>query len=396
MDYVDDACVDMCDTAPNSHGTRIAGIISARTNNFDGMAGLTRGCRVKPYRIHDGCFIPFNAAAQALQDAGSDPAVRIINMSFEVNSPSLNPQINNAFLNGKLMVAAAGNCTNQQLGSICPPPIHCSRPVVYPASHESVMAVGSTDHKDNMSCFSKRGLQLDVVAPGEAIASMVNPDFTCDCLQGVNDPSFCRGSGTSYAAPLVAGLAALIWSVNNDFSDEEVRRIIMATADDLGLPGHDDQFGCGRINAFRAIRRAFCPANIVEDCVVNVVDFLALLQKWGPCEDGQGNEDPCCPADLDGSGTVDVLDFLDLLARWGCLVPNCGGLPPPSLQAELAAAGLTQGEWDTLQNCIVSGSPTESANCVCWAEHYLNCHRDPNCLPSDPVLCAGEDPLGHH
>jgi hypothetical protein len=122
---------------------------------------------------------------------------------------------------------------------------------------------------------------------------------------------------------------------------------------------------------------------------VAINDLLDLLVAWGAC-----GADPCCPADIDFNETVSFTDLLAVLAAWG---PCTTGCPPPlSLAQEIAAAGLTQAEWDTLLDCVVNGTPAQSQNCVCWMEHYMNCHRDPQCLLSDPVLCAGQDPLGHH
>lgn len=112
-----------------------------------------------------------------------------------------------------------------------------------------------------------------------------------------------------------------------------------------------------------------------------------MLAQWGPCGD------PCCPADLDGDGTTGIVDFLALLGKWGPCGPSCTS--PQSLEQEVAAAGLTPAEWDTLEDCVVNGTPADSANCACWMNHYLDCHRPPVCVP-DTVLCAGSDPLGHH
>jgi subtilisin family serine protease len=369
-----------CDTSYTSHGTRIAGIIAAATNNGKGIAGVSHGALVMPLRISE----KYNEVEvkKALTDATNDPDVKIINMSFTAVAGTLDTALSTASGGGKLLISGVGNCW-------ITPPEGCTEPVTYPASHEDVMAVSSTNFKDERSCFTKMGPEVSVAAPGEDIVSTHNPDSQFDCNRLTDPDLYCRGNGTSFSGPHVAGVAALIWSVDLNFGPEEVRRFIQATADDLGDTGHDSAFGCGRINAFRAVCRALCPANIDDVCAVGIVDFLQLLAGWGPCPD------QCCPADLNDDGTVGINDFLILLASWGSC-PRSLAPPPPSLEEEIAAAGLTQEEWDTLVDCVVTGTEEESANCVCWMEHYMDCHRRPDCEEPDPVLCSGADPLGNH
>ncbi len=397
QNFARNECVDSCDLPPNgcnpsdtpcetqavSHGTFIAGIIGAATNNGQGIAGVSPGSRVMPLRTPSALASEVNPA---LTFAAGDANVRVINMSFGAKQGSLEDGLSAAAAAEKLIVAAAGNC----FGTI--PPEGCMNPVAYPASDPRVIAVTSTNFRDERSCFAHLGPQLAVAAPGEDIVSTWNAQFGATvCLPGTDPEFYCRSNGTSFATPHVAGLAALIYSVDPNFTNLRVRRIIMATADDLGETGHDDLFGCGRINAFRAVSRALCPANVVEDCVIGIQDFLAVLQVWGACP----STNPCCPADLDGDGVVGVLDFLEVLGQWGPCGPNC--LSPPSLAQEIAVAGLTQAEWDTLRNCVVNGTAAQSANCVCWMEHYMDCHRNPACAPlPHPVTCPGADPLGHH
>lgn len=269
-------------------------------------------------------------------------------------------------------------------------------PSCYPASDPKVVAVTATNFRDERCCFANVGLEIAVAAPGEDLVSTYNPESP-ECYPGGPPDFYCRSQGTSFSTPYVAGLAALVFSVDPvNLTAIQVRRIIRGTADDLGAPGHDNLFGCGRINAFRAVSRALgasCAADINGNCVVDIVDFLALLQAWGPCP--VSGQYQCCSADIDFDGSVAINDFLDLLGHWGACKAECP--EPPSLAQEIAAAGLTQAEWDSLVNCIVNGTPTQSANCVCWMEHYLACHRNPACAPlPHPVTCTGADPLGHH
>ena len=140
--------------------------------------------------------------------------------------------INYAWNKGLVLVAAAGN--------IGP----CANCIKFPARGANMVAAGATDPNDALASFSSTGSQLDVVAPGVSI------------LTTVNGGSYGTGSGTSFSSPHTAGLATLIMVVNPSFTNQQVVDIITSTADDLGTPGRDDQYGWGRINACKALASA--------------------------------------------------------------------------------------------------------------------------------------------
>ena len=124
---------------------------------------------------------------------------------------------------GVVVVAAAGNTYRETHH--------------YPAAHENVIAVASTTAYDSLSDFSTRGPFVDVAAPGTWIWSTYPGGY------------YTTMSGTSMASPHVAGLAALILSLNPHLTPDEVRVLIEGNVDDLGDPGWDKSFGHGRINA---------------------------------------------------------------------------------------------------------------------------------------------------
>jgi thermitase len=216
----------------NGHGTHVAGIAAAKGNNGQGVAGLNWKARIMPLKILDynGDGDVFNLAQAILEAA--DRGAQVINLSLGGNCPyndwtAVQQAIDEATAKGVLVIAASGN---QGLSS-----------VFCPAALDKVIAVGSTTQSDFLSYFSNYGAELDVVAPGSNIYSTL--------------PGGAYGykSGTSMATPYVAGLAALIWSLNTNLSPEAVSQIIQTTADDLGSPGWDEAFGYGRINAGRAV-----------------------------------------------------------------------------------------------------------------------------------------------
>jgi subtilisin family serine protease len=128
---------------------------------------------------------------------------------------------------GVLLVAASGN--NNAPTPLCP------------AGLAGVLAVGATDDFDLRWSGSNYGSTLDVTAPGASIYSTVP------------EGNYGNKTGTSMAGPHVAGLAALVWSLDPTLTPEQVSDAIFSNSDDLGEPGWDQYFGYGRINAWRTV-----------------------------------------------------------------------------------------------------------------------------------------------
>ncbi|HWI54573.1 MAG TPA: S8 family peptidase, partial [Desulfobacteria bacterium] len=218
----------------DGHGTHIAGIISAFTNNMTGVAGVagTAPVSVMPVKVFEG-------------DEGSDVSIsngiiwavdhgaRVINMSFGsyAKSEVLNEAINYAYQKGVVLVAAAGNWASEE--------------VSYPAAVSRVMAVSAINNKNNITEFSSFGSLIDICAPGEDIYSTY-----WDPYKG---STYTEMSGTSMASPMVAGLAALLLTKNPKLSNDEIRQIIEVSATDLGDSGWDTKYGHGKINVDKAM-----------------------------------------------------------------------------------------------------------------------------------------------
>ena len=212
------------------HGTHVAGIAAAATDNGVGIAGVAWGARVMPVKVLDQYGNGWYSDIAAGIIYAADNGARIINLSLggSQDSQTLRDAVDYARGRGALVIAATGNT-----GSA----------VLYPAAYAPVLAVAATDSNDQSASFSNYGSQVDVAAPGVDIYS------TWPWVTG-----YFTKSGTSMAAPQVAGVAALVWSLEPDDSADQVEHIIVETAVDVSSPGWDQFTGWGRIDAFKAVR----------------------------------------------------------------------------------------------------------------------------------------------
>jgi len=230
----------------HGHGTHVAGIALATGNNGIGMAGVSWGARVMPVKT-------LNAEGAGTLDQGIDGIIwaayngaRIINLSWTVEIPPGDPSqnilqgaIDYAHLQGCLIVAAAGN---QYLEG---------NPVLYPAACQHVIAVAATGQNDERAPYSEVQSYVDLAAPrGSALSQSEPPGHYI--LSTYPPAWYAYISGTSQAAPHVAGLAALVWSLNPSLSPDAVEGYIKAGAVNLGNPY---QFGAGRIDAWAALQQ---------------------------------------------------------------------------------------------------------------------------------------------
>lgn len=213
----------------NGHGTHVAGVIAAAGNNTIGVAGIAWRTRLMPVRVLDSDGLGWESdIIQGLSYATANGA-RVINMSVGLSepSPALADAVARAEAQGVLIVAAAGNNSGA---------------VLYPAAYPTVLSVGASDQADLRAGFSSYGARLDLLAPGVDILSTWN---------GV--PYFLR-SGTSMAAPHVAGVAGLLLAHMPALSVAHVRTCLLRSATDLGASGWDAETGWGRLNAARALQ----------------------------------------------------------------------------------------------------------------------------------------------
>jgi thermitase len=212
------------------HGTHVAGIAAATTNNGIGVAGLGYGSTIMNVKVlGDDGWGTYGGVASGIVWA-ADNGAEVISMSLGgiCYSSTLEDAVNYAYSKGVVVVAAAGNN-----GDDVP---------FYPAACTNCIAVAATTSVDTLASFSNYGDWVDVGAPGTSIYSTRK------------DNSYGYGAGTSMAAPHVAGLAGLVFTTVSDTNgdgrlNDEVRSRIEATCDDIG----ETDIGHGRINAARAV-----------------------------------------------------------------------------------------------------------------------------------------------
>jgi thermitase len=212
------------------HGTHVAGIAAASTNNGIGVAGLGYTATIMNVKVlGDTGSGAYSWIASGIIWAANNGA-EIINLSLGGSSKSstLADAVNYAWSKGVVVVAAVGNS-----GNTVPS---------YPAYYGNCIAVAATDANDAKASWSNYGDWVDVAAPGVSIYSTL-----------INN-GYGYKSGTSMASPHVAGLAALVFATVSDTNgdgklNDEVRSRIEATCDDIGVTG----IGHGRINAARAV-----------------------------------------------------------------------------------------------------------------------------------------------
>lgn len=235
--FQDDAPVD-----EHGHGTGVSGVVAANTDNREGIAGMSWGAKIMPLQActPNGTCSMF-AVAQAIVWATVHDA-DVINLSLGGAMPSCARalQAAAAFASARdvLLVAASGNSAQQ------------GNPTNYPSACDGFMAVGATNAFDEWATFSGYGRHVSVAAPGAAIMTTWASETSPRATRG-----YATVDGTSFAAPHVAGLAALLLSQHPDWTPDQVRGRIEDTAVDLGPEGRDRWFGHGRIDVVKALAR---------------------------------------------------------------------------------------------------------------------------------------------
>lgn len=222
----------------HGHGTHTAGTIAAVGNNATGVVGVNWTSKIMALKfLSSGGSGSLSNAVKALQYA-ADNGAKVSSNSWGCfcNSFFMDDAIKYEHDAGMAVAVAAGNSNWDALD-------------FSPASSDYSITVAATSSTDSKASFSNYGEKIDVAAPGVDVLSLkasVSPMCSSSRTVGTK---YCRVSGTSMAAPHVAGLAALLWANNASLSNEEIRQILRSGADDLGTSGKDIFFGYGRINA---------------------------------------------------------------------------------------------------------------------------------------------------
>lgn len=214
-----------------THGTAIAGIISAR-GTLRGIAPAATLMSIRAFPSDRGPQPQMTTTVVLLKamDWSVANGARILNLSLAgPRDPLMQKAIAAIAVKGVIMVAAAGNNGDQA-------------PPAYPAAYPDVIAVTAIDAQDQIYARANQGTYIAIAAPG------------VDVLTATRDNGHALQSGTSFAAAHVSGILALMLERNPALTASEARRALMESAVDLGAPGRDNAYGAGRTSASAALR----------------------------------------------------------------------------------------------------------------------------------------------
>jgi subtilisin family serine protease len=208
------------------HGTKVAGVIAAASNNGMGVTSLAWNARVMPVRISQpNGWAYLSTIANGLTWA-ADNGARVANISYYVSDSFTVINAANYMRNkGGVVVSSAGNNGSQLLT----------------APTDAIITVAATNSGDSLTSWSNYGDVIDVAAPGAGIWSTANGG------------GYAAVSGTSFSSPATAAVVALVMARDPALTPAQVDNIIMSSSTDLGTPGQDIYFGHGRVDAAAAV-----------------------------------------------------------------------------------------------------------------------------------------------
>ncbi|MBF8304774.1 MAG: peptidase and subtilisin kexin sedolisin [Dehalococcoidia bacterium] len=215
------------------HGTHVAGIAAASTNNSKGVAGAGYNTSLMNVKVlGDNGSGNYSWIASGITWAANNGA-KVINMSLGggSSSSSLETAINYAWSKGVVVVAAAGNSNTSSPS--------------YPGYYSNVIAVAATDRNDVKASFSNYGSWVDIAAPGVDIYSTL-PNHN----NRIGLKNYGYLSGTSMATPFVAGVAALVAARYPAWTNNDIRNRLLASTD----PTTGFSTSLGRVNALKSVQ----------------------------------------------------------------------------------------------------------------------------------------------
>ncbi len=277
----------------NGHGTHVAGIIGAEAGNDTGFTGVDWNCKLMALKVvADNSTANYSDYAAAVYYAVAMGA-KVINLSLTSYNPSMVIEDAFAYAHSQDVVIVVAMANNG------------NRTIHYMAQSPYSIAVGATTPSDKRASFSNFNPYIDVVAPGTFIYGLNRWNHQDD---------YFIMNGTSQATPFVSGIAALLLAQDMTRTPEQIRQIIQLTAEDqIGpahedLPGYDDYFGYGRINAYEAL-------------------VYASNQNEQPLFHGEAEANNTCqiglPCDDNNSCTVNDVIVADCLCQ-GTVEDNLG------------------------------------------------------------------------
>ncbi len=260
------------------HGTHVAGIASAVTNNSYGISSIGYNCKIMVVKvsqddIRDEDLVSLISHGYEGIKYAVDNGANVINCSWgRLGESNLGREIvEYALSKGCLIVASAGNSNEEQ--------------IISPASYKGVLSVGSTDNNDIKSEFSNYGINLDVLAPGNSVYSTWQND------------TFNVNTGTSMSTPLVSGLAGLAIKQFPDYNPIQITQQIRVNTDKIYSINQEYEYllGSGRINAFNSL--------------VNKNSKSARISNW--LFNDNGNQNGVLEPNENGSLELTIMNYLD-------------------------------------------------------------------------------------
>lgn len=212
------------------HGTEVAGVVGALSNNGIGVTSIAWQTQLMPVRVAQTSGSAYISTIASGITWAADHGARIANASFATltGSPSIQSAANYMRSKGGLVVVSAGN----------------SGTLDTTTDSTAVISVSATTSSDALASWSSYGSYIDVAAPGSGI-------WTTKMGGG-----YAPVSGTSFSSPVTAGVLALMMSANPTLSNNDLETLLKNSAVDLGTPGYDQYYGHGRIDAAAAVDAA--------------------------------------------------------------------------------------------------------------------------------------------
>jgi subtilisin family serine protease len=233
-----------------AHGTAVTGVIAANRNGY-GCSGIALNITIMDVRIltyYDTItgYSYFGDGIRYAVDNGAD--VISISMQYMTNSSLYYDDVLYAIENNVPIVSITGNTS---------PPTGGLEIASFPGALEEVISVGATAHAKTKADYSNYGPWTEIVAP----VGNSNLGLAVTILNGYYDFYW----GTSFAAPQVAAVIALMRSLNHSMTVDEIRDILHKSATDIGDPGYDIAHGYGLLNASKAVRAVLDPSILLTE-----------------------------------------------------------------------------------------------------------------------------------
>ncbi|MCC7388408.1 MAG: S8 family serine peptidase [Phycisphaerales bacterium] len=331
--------------AVHPHGTMTTGCAAANGDNGLGVSGTAWNLSHRMLRVSNSSSGTANlstlthAALTSIQ-AGD----KVANVSYSgVNSSSVRStatQIKN--LGGLLTWSAGNDGATLNWGD---------------RDADDVIVVGATTRSDTKSSFSAKGRSVDLMAPGSAV-------YTTNTNSGYG-----AVDGTSFSAPLTAGLIGLVWSFNPSLTPDEVEAIIKDACDDLGAAGVDDTYGYGRINSLNSlvlaggVQGGNTAVPFLEEFPSTTPDEVVWKTINGAEINGDAANEPSEPyaLNLDGADTAESFNFLMGSAAFPTYISFFTQHQGVESGKQLAAEYLNlSGDWTALTTVTSNGADQNS------------------------------------